>query len=84
MCLHVHNAATDEWYWYGPWYSCDVHRLAFSEMPTWINNNQTGGVRTTFYDSSGGVLGSVSQDYSGRPPGYSDAGNSAAKSVRVC
>ncbi|MGW4381795.1 hypothetical protein [Kitasatospora sp. NPDC004531] len=87
MCLHIHNVGTNQWYWEGPWYSCVIHNLDWSEMATWINNNQTGGVRTTFYygqNGTGGVLGSVSQDYSGRPPGYSNADLSAAKSVRVC
>lgn len=87
MCLHIHNTSNDTWYWYGPWYSCAVRNLSVYEMATWINNNQTGGVRTTFYywyDGSGGAIGSVSQDYSGRPPGYEDANHSASYSVRVC
>ncbi|MFJ6378435.1 hypothetical protein ACIQI7_00295 [Kitasatospora sp. NPDC092039] len=87
MCVHIHNTANDSWYWYGPWYSCVIHNFTSTEMPTWINNNQTGGVRTTFYygrDGGGGAIGSVSQDYSGRPPGYKSADYSAAYSVRVC
>ncbi|MFF0393329.1 hypothetical protein ACFYS8_32225 [Kitasatospora sp. NPDC004615] len=86
MCVHIHNTSNDTWYWYGPWYACEVHNFGSSEMPTWINNNQTGGVWTTFYYKRDGVdpIRSVSQDYSGRPPGYRDANFSAAYSVRVC
>jgi hypothetical protein len=87
MCLHIHNTSNDTWYWYGPWYSCTIHNLGTYEMATWINNNQTGGVWTTFYkgrDGGGGSLGSVYQDFSGRPPGYRDADYSASYSVRVC
>ncbi|MFF0294718.1 hypothetical protein ACFYST_14380 [Kitasatospora sp. NPDC004614] len=86
MCLHIHNTSDNSWYWLGPWYACTVHNLGSTEMPTWINNNQTGGVRTTFYWDRDGVnpIGSVSQDYSGRPPGYEHANYSAALSVRVC
>ncbi|MFF6956240.1 hypothetical protein [Streptomyces sp. NPDC008317] len=86
MCLHIHNTDTNTWYWLGPWNACAVHNIAIDEQATWINNNQVGGVRTTFYYGRDGKnpIGSVAQDYSGRPPGYTDSDLSSAQSVRVC
>ncbi|MEV7213513.1 hypothetical protein AB0O31_10540 [Kitasatospora cineracea] len=86
MCLHIHNTSTDTWYWFGPWSTCTVHNIPAYDQVTWINNNQVGGVRTTFYAGRDATnpLGSVAQDYSGRPPGYVDSNYSATQSVRVC
>ncbi|MFE7114367.1 hypothetical protein ACFU99_02955 [Streptomyces sp. NPDC057654] len=87
MCVHIHNTNTNQWYWFGPWSACAIHNIPDYDQVTWVNNNQVGGVRTTFYrgqNGSGGSLGSVAQDYSGRPPGYVNSNLSYAHSIRVC
>ncbi|WP_330461619.1 hypothetical protein OIB37_34985 [Streptomyces sp. NBC_00820] len=86
MCVHIHNTDADSWYWLGPWSACTIHNIPGYDQVTWINNNQVGGVRTTFYYEPDGTnaIGSVAQDYSGRPPGYVSSDLSWARSIRVC
>ena len=86
MCVHFRNMNTGAYYWYGPLSACSLHDVPIFEVMTWVKSNQTGNVKSSYYEQNGGdqYLGSLAAVFSGRPPGYVDAYQATVGSYRVC
>ncbi|WP_333770208.1 hypothetical protein [Streptomyces sp. IBSBF 2435] len=84
MCVHIHNLATDQYYWFGPWTECRKVSIEWYDVVTYVKSNQTGGVQSTYYDPQGVSLGSKPAYYNGRPPGYKSNDESKTAAIQVC
>lgn len=84
MCVHIYKRLDGKYYWFGPWKQCVLHHIPDYDYVTWVRSNQTGNVKTRYYDIYTANIGSTPAVYYGRPPKYGSRTDSPTAYIRVC